>query len=119
MDHVPMGSLGEESEGEVLLHQRSGAPTTCERNAGLAAHVLDYQSVSGPVPNTLAKDLYELAQGACRRLRSLFMRNRLDGELDDEVRFHLEMQTEDNLRAGMSPAEARHASCAALGAWNG
>jgi hypothetical protein len=29
------------------------------------------------------------------RLRSLFIRNRLDGELDDEVRFHLEMQTED------------------------
>ena len=37
------------------------------------------------------------------RLRSLFIRNRLDGELDDEVRFHLEMQTEDNLRDGMSP----------------
>jgi hypothetical protein len=25
------------------------------------------------------------------RLQSLFIRNRLDGELDDEVRFHLEM----------------------------
>jgi predicted permease len=49
------------------------------------------------------------------RLRSLFIRNRLDGELDDEVRFHLEMQTEDNLRAGMSQAEARHAAMRSFG----
>ena len=49
------------------------------------------------------------------RLRSLFLRNRLDGELDDEVRFHLEMQAEDNLRAGMSPAEARHAAMRSFG----
>jgi predicted permease len=49
------------------------------------------------------------------RLRSLFIRDRLDGELDDEVRFHLEMQTEDNLRAGMSPAEAGHAAMRSFG----
>jgi predicted permease len=49
------------------------------------------------------------------RLRSLFIRNRLDGELDDEVRFHLEMQAEDNLRAGMSPAEARNAAMRSFG----
>jgi hypothetical protein len=49
------------------------------------------------------------------RLRSLFVRNRLDGELDDEVRFHLEMQTEDNLLAGMSPAAAAMPQSAALG----
>ena len=49
------------------------------------------------------------------RLRSLFIRNRLDCELDDEVRFHLEMQTEDNLRAGMSQAEALHAAMRSFG----
>ena len=49
------------------------------------------------------------------RLRSLFIRNRLDGELDDEVRFHLEMQTEDNLLAGMSPAEAHLAALRSFG----
>ena len=49
------------------------------------------------------------------RLRSLFIRNRLDGEFDDEVRFHLEMQTEDNLLAGMSPAEAHLAALRSFG----
>src|SRR3954454_15519060 len=44
------------------------------------------------------------------RLRGLFEHKRLERELDDEVRFHLEMQIEDNLNAGMNPAEARYAA---------
>ena len=49
------------------------------------------------------------------RFRNLFLRNRMDAELDDEVRFHLDMQTEDNLRAGMNPAEARQAALRSFG----
>jgi hypothetical protein len=49
------------------------------------------------------------------RLRGLFERKRLQRELDDEVRFHLEMQIEDNLKAGMNPAEARHAALRSFG----
>jgi hypothetical protein len=41
---------------------------------------------------------------------------RLERELDDEVRFHLEMQIEDNLEAGMNPVEARHAALRSFGA---
>src|SRR3954467_9521968 len=44
------------------------------------------------------------------RLRGLFEHKRLERELDDEVRFHLEMQIEDNLKAGMNPEEARYAA---------
>src|ERR1700716_2687112 len=44
------------------------------------------------------------------RLRGLVERKRLERELDEEVRFHLEMQIEDNLKAGMNPAEARYAA---------
>src|SRR5579872_4726457 len=51
----------------------------------------------------------------CARLRGLFLRNRLDRELDDEIRFHLEMQAEDNQRAGMKPAEARYAAIRSFG----
>jgi putative ABC transport system permease protein len=49
------------------------------------------------------------------RLRSLFTRDRLERELDDEVRFHLEMQAEDNVRAGMDPDEARRAARRSFG----
>src|SRR5216117_3787175 len=49
------------------------------------------------------------------RLRGLCERKRLERELDDEVRFHLEMQIEDNLKAGMTPAGARHAALRKFG----
>src|SRR5215469_3850229 len=49
------------------------------------------------------------------RLRGLFEHRRLERQLDEEVRFHLEMQIEDNLKAGMSPAEARYAAMRSFG----
>ncbi|MGH9338670.1 MAG: ADOP family duplicated permease [Acidobacteriota bacterium] len=56
------------------------------------------------------------ARVVAARLRGLFKRNRLERELDDEVRFHVEMQIEDNLKAGMNPAEARYAALRSFGA---
>src|SRR5882672_3673673 len=50
------------------------------------------------------------------RLRGLFKHTRLERELDDEVRFHVEMQIEDNIKGGMTPEEAR---CAALRSFGG
>jgi hypothetical protein len=44
-------------------------------------------------------------------LQSLFRRNRNAQRLDDEIQFHLEQQTAENIAAGMSPQEAR---CAAM-----
>lgn len=49
------------------------------------------------------------------RLRALFQRNRLTGELDEELRDHLDRQIESNLAAGMSPEEARLAASRRLG----
>ena len=41
------------------------------------------------------------------RLRSLARREAIERRLDDELRFHIDQQTEKNLRGGMTPAEAR------------
>jgi predicted permease len=41
------------------------------------------------------------------RLRTLLRRDQVEGELDEELAFHLQMETEKNLRAGMTPAQAR------------
>ena len=49
------------------------------------------------------------------RLRSVFRRGREDAETQDELQFHLEMETEKNLRAGMDPLEARRRAHARLG----
>ena len=50
------------------------------------------------------------------RLRGLFDHNRMERELDDEVRFHLDMQIRDNLKTGMDPSEARYAAMRSFGA---
>ncbi len=42
-----------------------------------------------------------------RRFVNLLRRERLERELDAELRAHLQLDMERNLRAGMPPAEAR------------
>ena len=44
------------------------------------------------------------------RLGMLFRRRQLDRELEEELRFHFEMEEQENLRGGMSGADARHAA---------
>ncbi|HWA96642.1 MAG TPA: ABC transporter permease [Terracidiphilus sp.] len=42
-----------------------------------------------------------------RRIGNLFSRSKVEREIDDELRSHLEMRIEDNIAAGMSPEEGR------------
>jgi predicted permease len=49
------------------------------------------------------------------RLRALFFKSRLEEELDEEVRFHLEREIEENIARGMSPEEARMAALRRFG----
>jgi len=49
------------------------------------------------------------------RLRSLFRRNRVEQELSEELRFHLESLIEENVAKGMTPEEARYAALKTFG----
>ena len=49
------------------------------------------------------------------RLRSLFRKGRVEQELADELRFHLEELTHENAKRGMKPEEARYAAMRELG----
>src|SRR5216684_1395285 len=49
------------------------------------------------------------------QIRSLMTRNRVERELDAELRFHIDQQADENLRAGMSPEAARLAALRATG----
>ena len=48
-------------------------------------------------------------------IRVLLHRQTLDQELDDEIAYHLEERTEENMSKGMTPAEARRAARMELG----
>ena len=49
------------------------------------------------------------------RLRTLFQRADVERELDEELQYHVERQTAENVACGMSPTEARTAALRALG----
>ena len=49
------------------------------------------------------------------RISALFRKRRLNADLDDELRFHLEMEEQDNVRGGMSAKEARRQARLRLG----
>jgi predicted permease len=49
------------------------------------------------------------------RLRSLFRREAIDRELDLELRYHVEMKTEENIAKGMTRKEARRAALVEAG----
>jgi hypothetical protein len=48
-------------------------------------------------------------------LRNLFLSRRVEMDLDEEMHSHLEMLTEENIRAGMPPQEARRSARIELG----
>jgi putative ABC transport system permease protein len=49
------------------------------------------------------------------RLRALLRRSEMERELDEELRYHIERQTEQNIGMGMNPEEARYAARKAFG----
>jgi len=60
-------------------------------------------------------DLDRLALILPLRVRSLFRRGTVDAELDEELHYHIERQTEENIRRGMAPDDARKAALIAIG----
>src|SRR5215813_12054403 len=49
------------------------------------------------------------------RLRALFIKSKMEEELDEEVRFHLEREIEENIVRGMTHEEARYAAIRSFG----
>ena len=48
-------------------------------------------------------------------LDPIYRREQLEDEIREEIRFHLDQRTEENRRAGLSPAQARRAALERFG----
>ena len=48
-------------------------------------------------------------------LRSVFLRKRVDQELDEELQYHLERQIREGLNSGLTREDARYAASRAMG----
>src|SRR5215813_14920912 len=60
--------------------------------------------------NRLLQYLFQFVSQLWRRLLSLLRRGRYEREMEEEMRFHLDMQIEQNLASGMATDEARLAA---------
>ena len=48
------------------------------------------------------------------RLRSLFRRQRVEQDLDEELQYHLEQKIEEYIAQGLTPEQSRHAALRAM-----
>jgi hypothetical protein len=51
------------------------------------------------------------------RLRGLLRKRSVEREMEEELRFHIRMRAEENLRRGMTPDEAERAALNSFGQW--
>src|SRR5215470_3846633 len=56
-----------------------------------------------------------LVSGWRARFRALLHRTAADRELSEEIRFHLDLETEKNMKLGLSPDEARRVAMSHFG----
>src|SRR4029077_13978978 len=84
---------------------------TCARNAGVAADRRPDRSLSGASPGGPMKSL----RAALSRFAGLVAGRRADDETRRELQSHLDMETAENVRRGMSLDEARRQARLAAG----
>ena len=58
-----------------------------------------------------------LARKLLIRFRALFQKRKLDAEMDEEMRSHIEMRTQANIETGMNPKDARYAALRHFGVY--
>jgi hypothetical protein len=59
--------------------------------------------------------LMNLIHLIARQVRAFFLRQKIEAEMADELRLHLELQTRENIARGMKPDEARYAAQRSFG----
>src|SRR6185503_19700151 len=97
-DHV-----GQQPEGACLPVDRGGAPPSQGGGGRLAALLPRHP----PSARTRLTRSTAMMSSIVTRLRSLRQRRRVARELDDELRFHVEMEIRSHLERGIPLIEAR------------
>src|SRR5512140_1729495 len=96
-----MAVHGDRSHGKVLLSHPPRPPPTGKGVGKLDAPLHRDQSRRAGALTVRALDKARL------RIRSLFCRRKVESELEDELRFHLDQLVEENIAAGVEPRDAR------------
>src|SRR4029077_15039410 len=114
LDFGVLGRFGKQPAGEILpadeSREKAAGSGNREMGTDFASDCAGFGSVGGNMP-LLAK-----TRSFLRNILSFgFSSGRRDGDLDQEIRSHLEMLVDENVRAGMAQVEARRAALIELG----
>src|SRR5262249_57348930 len=82
-----------------------------QRSAGVGADHRDPRALPGGEGAHVMRPL----RAFLLRLAAVFTRSRAERDMADELESHLQLHIDDNIRAGLSPAEARRRAVLALG----
>src|SRR5438876_2106842 len=106
-----MAQIREQSPRPLLRTDQSGEKTTGGGEKRLGPHVRSHRSGDAFGLKTYMNHLRLLRFW----LRSLFQKAKLDAEMEEEMRFHIEMETAANMDSGMDRDEARRVALKTFG----
>src|SRR5262249_35692925 len=106
-----MGPLRQQPQSQILQVDPRGQETAPARGSAMGTDHCHPGTLPGPRRGAFVRGL----RAWFLRLAGLFRQQRRDQEFAAELESHLQMHIDDNLRAGMSPAEARRQALIKLG----
>src|SRR6185295_203782 len=106
-----MGRFRKQPQGEVLQTHTLGPQTTRTRNERMESDDRNRRPISHARGGAVMRQL----RAWLLRFKGLFLKDARERELADELESHLQMHIDDNIRAGMSPQEARRRAMMKLG----
>src|SRR5829696_3789232 len=106
-----MAAIREQPQSKVLWFDHPWPQTTRNPTQAMGALLRRCRSDFTRCLRIPAMNLSDLL----RRWRALIHKNELENELDEEMRFHLERDIEQNIRSGMTPEAARYAALKSFG----
>src|SRR5689334_18610544 len=106
-----MGYLGKQPQGEVLQAHSRGPQTTRARSQRVESDYRHSRAVFRPSRGSVMRQL----RAWLLRVKGVFFKSARERELADELESHLQMHIDDNIRAGMSPQEAKRVAVMKLG----
>src|SRR5262249_8207547 len=113
LHRLGVGSVGQQSQGQVLQTDARRPQTARPGHAQMGDHDSDSGALLCSAPRVTMN--VRKIRGWLARLFGLLNRARREREFAEELESHLALHIEDNLRAGMSPEEARRVALAKLG----
>ena len=105
----PSGAPQEQPQGQVLLDHQAGVEAVGGGDGKLGAYLWGHRPCIGSGRPKMRMRVF------AAKLGGLFGRQKADQDFDQEMRMHLHLLTEQGIRRGMSPEEARAAACRQFG----